>query len=218
MSDERSTRGRRPRGDRDRGRRQILIITFGLALSVGFFLLISRMDEGPLDILLPGLGARSALLEDDSFYARQTRVSPLSGIEERRLREQRALVEELSQRHIGTPITGGQSLDDLRVIQEILDKGVLKADQIYELQALGVALGDVLAAQHDLEWVSVEDEFGRSRALRYGDGEDLLFPVTMISKRVEGKLRFRVVDVYEKAVRTVEELALRAHGGRRQAL
>ena len=109
-------------------------------------------------------------------------------------------------------------LEDLRVLQELLDQQILKPDQTYELQALGVALGDVLAEHYGLEWVVVDDDLGRSRALRYGEGEDLVFPITMISKRVEVALRVRVTDLYKKAEAEVEDFRRRAGGGRGLAL
>ncbi len=45
---------------------------------------------------------------------------------------------------------------------------------------------------------------GRSRALRLRQTEVVLFPVTMISRRVEHDVPFRVEELYRKAVRTIE--------------
>jgi hypothetical protein len=76
---------------------------------------------------------------------------------------------------------------------------VLQPDQTLELQALGVVLGDVMVAQLGFSWAIVEDELGRSRALRLGESDDLVYPVTMISKRVEKDIRFTVEELYAKA-------------------
>ena len=119
---------------------------------------------------------------------------------------QRELVRELAMRHVGTPLSGG-SLEDLRVLQDILDMRLFAPDQVYELQALGVALGDVIAEQLGLSWVLVEDEVGRSRALRYGESGNLLFPVTMISRRLQFEQRFTVLELYEVAEQGVAEFA-----------
>ena len=203
----------------DPGSRQIVVMAIGLVAAIGFYLLLGRaFGSSSLDSLLPALGAGPPLLEDDSFIAQRTLIEPLDSLEQRRLREQRELVQELARRHVGTALSLGRSLDDLRVIQELLDKKIFTPDQTYELQALGVALGDVIATQLDLHWVAVEDELGRSRALQWGEGEDLVFPVTMISKRVEVDLRFRVVDLYEKAEVAVQGFRMRASGGRRLGL
>lgn len=118
-------------------------------------------------------------------------------------------MRELARRHVGSSTTG-RSLADLRVIQAIVDSAGLKSDQTFELQALGVALGDVLAAQLGLEWIALQDELGRSRALRFGETDVVLFPVTMISKRVEAGLPVSVEELWEKARRTVADARPRA--------
>jgi len=125
-------------------------------------------------------------------------IVTLDGHEEYHLRRQREIVDELSRKHLGSPLSGGE-LRDLRVLQELLDRRVLDQDQGYELQALGVVLGDVMARELGLAWVRVEDEFGKSRALRLDETETLIFPVTMISKRVEGETPFTIAELFEKA-------------------
>ena len=141
----------------------------------------------------------------DLVSVRETHESPpLSGIELHRLSRQREVAAELARRYVGTALTGS-SESDLRVLQEILDRGVLRPDQTFELQCLGVALGDVLAAQLDLHWVAYEDDLGRSRALRLGDTDVVLFPITMISKRVEAGIEVSVQGLYETAQSTVRK-------------
>ena len=100
----------------------------------------------------------------------------------------------------------------------IMLTGQVKKDQTYELQALGIAFGDLLAEQLGLEWVSVEDELGRTRALQYGDSENFVFPVTMISKRVEADVRFTVAELYEKTRSTVEAFRKEPGSTRRLSL
>ena len=133
----------------------------------------------------------------------RTRIGPLTHSDERLLSQQRSVVDELARRHVGSPVTGGTA-NDLRILQELLDQRVLQPDQTYELQALGVVLGDVMVAQLDFSWVVVEDELGRSRALRLEESDDMVYPVTMISKRVEADVRFTVDELYAKA-RTIAE-------------
>ena len=64
---------------------------------------------------------------------------------------------------------------------------------------LQYVLGDLLAADLGMHWVIYEDKYGRSRALRYGQSEEYLFPVTMISRRQEADNQTPVVDIYQKA-------------------
>jgi hypothetical protein len=195
------------------------MLALGLGLTLVVYLSASGRSAGPLLSLLPGLGPAPIVLDDDSFIAQRQRISALTSHDERLLREQRAKVDELARRHVGTPLTGGASpADDLRILQEILDLEVLSRDQTWELQALGVALGDVMAEQLGLTWVVVEDRLGRSRALRFRESQNLVFPITMISKRVEGNVRFRVRELYDKTSSQVDDFALSAQGGRRRHL
>jgi hypothetical protein len=75
------------------------------------------------------------------------------------------------------------------LLQGIIDAGYYRKEQTMELQSLGITLGDLLIQSMELEWVEVEDEYGLDPALRHKDTETykhiLLFPLTMISKRIE---------------------------------
>ncbi|MDR2729086.1 MAG: DUF3806 domain-containing protein [Chitinispirillales bacterium] len=78
----------------------------------------------------------------------------------------------------------------ISLLQGILDGNFYQKNQTMELQSLGVTLGDLLAQDLDLEWVEVEDEYGIDPALRHKNTTPiyeniLLFPLTMISKRIE---------------------------------
>jgi hypothetical protein len=218
--DARRPRGkaRSPRAPLSPGTRQILMLVLGLALTAVVYLSASGRSAGPFLSLIPGLGPPPIVLDDDSFIAQRKQITPLTSHDEKQLRAQRAKVDELARRHVGTTLTGGASPDDLRILQEILDKKVLSQDQTWELQALGVALGDVMAEQLGLTWVVLEDRLGRSRVLRFRESENLVFPVTMISKRVEGNVRFRVQELFEKTANEVDDFALNAPGRRRRQL
>jgi hypothetical protein len=64
--------------------------------------------------------------------------------------------------------------------------------------ALGAYLGDILSRRFDFEWVAVEDADGRTPALR--DKQErgfLLFPLTMIVKRVVEDEPFSVAGMCE---------------------
>jgi hypothetical protein len=75
----------------------------------------------------------------------------------------------------------------------------VRPDQTRELQAMGVIMGDLLAADLGLHWVIYEDRMGRSRALRYKQSDDYLFPMTMISRRQEADNHTPVTAIYQKA-------------------
>jgi hypothetical protein len=117
---------------------------------------------------------------------------------------QRALIDELTRRWYGSPCC--DSVSDLDLLQRLLDDQHVGADQRLELQAMGVHLGDLLAEELGMHWVVYEDDRGRSRALRLGESENYLFPVTMISRRREAGDLLPVAAIYADAVAAVTPL------------
>lgn len=116
---------------------------------------------------------------------------PLSVRDSERLEAQRSVVTSfVPDSNLEKYRTAAGKLGALRAL---LEAGMFEADQTYELQCMGVVLGDALAQQHGFEWVAVEDDFGRDPALRVQQTTVLLFPLTMISKRIE---RGETVDVF----------------------
>jgi len=100
------------------------------------------------------------------------------------LQEQEAVALRLLRDRYGN-VTLSHTEADLRLLQKLVDDKVVPRDHTYELQCLGIALGQVFANQGHLQWVTVEDEFGRDPALRYQGTTSLIFPLTMISTRIE---------------------------------
>lgn len=197
--------GSEPRRRRGPSLRPLFSMALALA-AVVFLWLYARGDlGGPGRFTLLPSSAR------DGFVRSQPGFAPLTEADREQLRRQRALVDDLARRHVGLGISG--SPDDLRILQEILDRAAPAPDETYTLQALGVVLGDVLATELGLSWAVWEDELGRSRALRL-DEDEAVFPVTMISKRVEGGVPFRVEELYRSAAEAVETARARIRAGR----
>lgn len=175
---------------------RILVLALCTVAALYLYLDFGGNLGAPLGFQLDRPAAEGAMdLDPESS---RTRIDSLEYSDERLMNRQRGVVDELARRHVGSPLTGG-ALDDLRILQELLDQRVLQPDETYELQALGVVLGDVMAAQLGFSWAIVEDELGRSRALRLGMSDELVYPVTMISKRVEADVPFTVRELYAKA-------------------
>ena len=80
----------------------------------------------------------------------------------------------------------------LGLLQAILDAGWIELTETVKLQSLGTTLGDALVQELGLEWVAVEDDYGRRLAVRFPGTTVIAFPRTMISKRIE---RGEEVDV-----------------------
>lgn len=73
----------------------------------------------------------------------------------------------------------------LALLRAILDAGWIEGSETVKLQCLGITLGDAVAQELHMEWVTVEDESGRDPALRMPGTTVIVFPLTMISKRIE---------------------------------
>jgi hypothetical protein len=116
--------------------------------------------------------------------APEPKFTELSREDSARLEQQRAVVAAaVKQRYGTTALTRTKS--DLPVLQKLIDDNVFNKSQTYELQSLGVALGDVLASELPLRWVMVTDEYGTDPTLRFKDTTLQINALTMISKRVE---------------------------------
>jgi hypothetical protein len=118
--------------------------------------------------------------------------------------QQRQSVQDLAASNLGRQFSGDKDRD-LDLLQTLLDKQLVRSDQVRELQALGVILGDLLASDLGMHWVIYEDRVGRSRALRYQESENYLFPITMISRRREVGNQTSVTDIYQKAYDIIDE-------------
>lgn len=132
-------------------------------------------------------------------------VNELSYLDNQYMRSQRNLIEDTVRRSLGSSFTGDPSFD-VPVLQRLLSEGKVLPHQRQELQAMGIILGDLLAEKLGMEWVIYEDDLGRSRALQLNGTDNFLFPVTMISRRVEAGNTTPVQAIYDKAVTTIEPL------------
>jgi hypothetical protein len=97
--------------------------------------------------------------------------------------------------------------NDLLLIQRVLDQGVVEPEATYTLQAFGLAFGRAFLNEFpDYDWWMVEDEHGRDPAIRYKESSLLIFPMTMISKRVEDGEPFDVPELFDELAKQLAEL------------
>lgn len=98
----------------------------------------------------------------------------------------------------------------LPLLQATLDAGVIEPEATYSLQAMGIAFGIIfVSANEHFDWCMVEDEYGRDPAIRYKETWLLVFPQTMISKRVEDGDDVDVQALYEGLVELLEDIRAR---------
>ena len=174
----------------------LLRLTLALAVIVAGYLYLAGGATRGLDRLFPA-GGEGPDLFGISGEPDKT-VGPLTDQDRRQMERQRQIASELARRHLGLALSG-RSLEELDTLQRLLDRADLEPDQTSELQALGLALGDLMQRYLGLEWVVYEDEKGRSRALRVpGSRDSFFFPVTMISRRIEGGAPVDVKALFEK--------------------
>ena len=156
--------------------------------------LVSRLCVGAILPLL--LGSLSAAGQEPV-------VSELTPLDKQYMQRQRDAIDNLARRYTGRGFNGLPQ-NDIPLLQRLLDERRVRPNQIEELQAMGILLGDVLATELDMHWVVYEDPLGRSRALRYRETDNYLFPVTMISRRQAAGNNRPVEEIHDKAVSLIE--------------
>lgn len=115
---------------------------------------------------------------------------------------QREWIIELAREELAERIRQDQS--DLKTLQRLIDRKLIPQSDAMRLQALGVILGDVFNAQLGLEWRSYKDDKGKSRASCLPGTEHCLFPITMLSRRIEVGLRPDVSKIYLEAAELMD--------------
>ncbi len=155
--------------------------------------------------ILPALVLLLLALSGAHAGAREAPViGELSAVDRQYMQRQRDGIAELTAQHFGARFNGYKDTD-LGLLQRLLDEQVVGNQQTRQLQAMGVILGDLLAAEYGLHWVIYSDKLGRSHALRYRDTDNYLFPVTMISRRREAGNLAPVADIYAGAGAAISE-------------
>ena len=98
-------------------------------------------------------------------------------------------------------------LTDLGLLQSVLDQKIVEPEATYSLQALGIAFAKVFIENNSCyDWWMVEDEYGRDPAIRFKETTLLVFPQTMISKRIEDGEHVDVHEMYYGLREQLEEI------------
>ena len=126
------------------------------------------------------------------------RLGDLTNMDLQFMTQQRKALQDLAMANLGRRFNGDHSRD-LDLLQALLDAQLVQPDQVRELQAMGLIMGDLLAVELGMHWIVYEDDMGRSRALRYQQSEVVLFPITMIARRREAGNKTAVAEIYQRA-------------------
>jgi hypothetical protein len=119
------------------------------------------------------------------------------------LDKQRTTADQLTRSHLGRQLR--QSRSDIALLQKLIDKNVVEADDKQTLQALGAALGDIIENEHSkLNWKVYEDDLGASHAVCLDNSEHCVFPMTMISRRVEAGFQPDVQHIFDRVLTSLK--------------
>ncbi len=94
----------------------------------------------------------------------------------------------------------------LKLLDTIIKSNWIKKDETVKLQCLGVTLGDTFVQDLGFTWIEIEDQYGIDPAVKYKDTSLILFPLTMISKRIEKDENVDIYDLYRQIELKVLEL------------
>ena len=119
------------------------------------------------------------------------------------MNSQRRAVRDLLVRKLGILSLKGDR-QDLRTLQQLIDRRLLHKREVKDWQAIGVYFGDILVKEFGLHWVVYEDKLGVSKALRWRSTENYVFPVTMFSKRNRFNEDIVMLDIFQKLEGDIE--------------
>ena len=117
---------------------------------------------------------------------------------------QRRDIEDLIARHLGVLRLQGDK-SDLRLLQGLVESRAVRPEDVRTWQGMGIVFGDILAKELGLRWVSYEDDLGVSKALRWKDTDNYVFPVTVFSKRVGFNEKIDVAEIFARIESTLIE-------------
>lgn len=109
---------------------------------------------------------------------------PLSESDVAQLEEDRTFLPEVVLQRLPA-FTLQRTSADLEVIQHVLRTGPYTDTPVEEVIAIGTTFGDLLADELGMHWIRYEDEEGADLAIRYRKSTIVVFPRTMILKRLE---------------------------------
>ena len=93
----------------------------------------------------------------------------------------------------------------MQAIDSILGAGIIAKEDTARLECLGTILGDVFVDDLGFHWVVVDDEIGRDFAIMYKETGVVVYPLTLISKRIQKGDTVDVYSLYHGLVKQVQE-------------
>ncbi len=95
--------------------------------------------------------------------------------------------------------------EDFKLIQAGLDSGELQ--HVVDLQCLGVPLGEVfINTEEGFTWWMYEDDVGKAPCIRYRNTNLIVFPLTLISKRIEEGEKVNIENLFNDLTKRIAPL------------
>ena len=111
---------------------------------------------------------------------------------------------------ISKDVTGEEmdgSMQDLGRLQAIIDSSKIPTENTQELQSLGIVFGKVFVNQTpNYDWWVIEDDYGKDACVRYKETTLLIFPQTMLSKRLEDGEQVNVSELFQGLRQDLERI------------
>lgn len=137
--------------------------------------------------------------------AEDFRTEAPSEMDRRFMENQMDALDDIARRELGRQLSGNKQRD-IELLQSLLDRGLVDAEDTALLQGMGIVLGELLRKEKGLYWTIYTDKRGRTRALEIPGKREFLFPVTMISRRVEAGVAVNVEEIYDRAATIADEI------------
>lgn len=153
-------------------------------LVLGVFLLISKLAIANVQL-------QAVTIED------------LSWMDKNKMQQQEDKIKEIARSKLGANIHRNWS--DIALLQSIIDKKLVTKDDFATQEAMGVILGNIMQADFPshLQWKVYKDKQGRSKALCVVKTQECLFPITMLSRRMQLEMEVNVTTIYDNAINQV---------------
>lgn len=94
----------------------------------------------------------------------------------------------------------------LELLDTIIKSNWIEKTETYKLQSLGITLGDVFVQDLNFVWIEVKDEYGADPALQLPDTTLIIYPMTMISKRIQAGEEIDIYELYNLLKEKVNEI------------
>ena len=92
----------------------------------------------------------------------------------------------------------------LDLLDALIKGGWIDPAQTTQLHCLGVILGDAFVEEKGFEWVMVKSGYSREPAIRFPETSIVLYPLEMISRKIENGEKVDVPALFEGICASVD--------------